>query len=59
MFGIDGDLQHKIMIFNEKWLAFSIFIGATLFLYGFFPLSYTSNERAAIEDLPDFIDDIR
>lgn len=50
------------MFFSEKWIqsyfVFAILIGASLFLYGFFPLSYTSNERAESFDLPDFIDDI-
>ncbi|XP_055303535.1 uncharacterized protein LOC129569105 isoform X2 [Sitodiplosis mosellana] len=42
----------------ELLLVFAILVGATLFLCGFFPLSYTSNERAESYDLPDFIDDI-
>lgn len=50
------------MLVSEKWmlsyLVFSSFIGASLFLYGFFPLSYTSNERAQSDDLPEFIDDV-
>lgn len=50
------------MIVSEKWtlsyFVLSILIGASLFLYGFFPLSYTSNERAESNDLPDFIDDV-
>lgn len=50
------------MILSEKWIhsyfVCATLLGASLFLYGFFPLSYTSNERAASDDLPEFIDDI-
>ncbi|XP_031627446.1 GPI ethanolamine phosphate transferase 2 [Contarinia nasturtii] len=50
------------MILREKWIqsyfVFAILVGASLFLYGFFPLSYTSNERAESDDLPTFLDDI-
>lgn len=50
------------MILCKKWIQlqfmFAILLGATLFLYGFFPLSYSSNERAESQDLPEFIDDI-
>lgn len=50
------------MILREEWIqsyfVFAILVGASLFLNGFFPFSYTSNERAGSDDLPDFIDDI-
>lgn len=51
------------MFFSEKWIqsyfVFAILIGASLFLYGFFPLiGYSSNERAESYNLPDYIDDI-
>lgn len=36
----------------------SILIGAILFLYGFFPITYSNDNRAELRDLPNFIDDI-
>lgn len=50
------------MQIDGKWiLSFhiaSILIGAFLFLYGFFPITYSNDKRAELKDLPNSIDDI-
>lgn len=33
----------------------SFLFGAVFFVYGFFPLSFSSDERAKLSDLPNFI----
>lgn len=32
--------------------------GAMLFMYGFFPLSHSSDTRASLNDLPEYIDTV-
>lgn len=36
----------------------NLLLGTFIFLYGFFPLSFTSDERAHFNDLPESIDDV-
>lgn len=36
----------------------SILIGSVLFLYGFFPITYSNDRRADLKDLPNSIDNI-
>lgn len=38
------------------YLLVNLLVGAAIFWYGFFPLSFTSDERAQFTDLPEFID---
>lgn len=47
------------MKLKNDWIlcasVFSFVFGATLFVYGFFPLSHSSDMRASPNDLPDFV----
>lgn len=36
----------------------SFVCGAILFMHGFFPLSHSSDARASLTDLPDFIETV-
>lgn len=40
------------------WSILSFVFGAILFMHGFFPLSHSSDGRASLDDLPDFIDTV-
>lgn len=40
------------------YLLVNLLFGTFIFLYGFFPLSFTSDQRAEYKDLPMFIDDV-
>lgn len=40
------------------YLQLNLIIGTIVFLYGFFPLSFSSDERAEYKDLPASIDDV-
>lgn len=46
-------LKDEIILFYS---VIAFLVGAAYFMIGFFPLSYSSDERASFDDLPQHVD---